>query len=233
MGLPQPLRGGAVQHWPFTLTWSWCPLGLWCPSVSVQQPWAYSVQLMFGECLNNGATRYRLVNKYEHVFFNKSDRVVFMITYWTHWALIMSSWSSKKKCNPPSALISGQCRYIGADGVDFWRVVKCSTFSYQTHLSWTSVSCHPRAWLPRGKKSSQSAETRFWGCYASTERGGVGCQTTAMSIAWVSVSYYTNAKLVKKDLCIALNYFYFFPLVLLSYMTHKDHLQRAWRMPLS
>lgn len=44
--------------------------------------------------------------------------------------------------------------------------------------------------------------------------------SSAMSVAWVSVSYYTNAKLVKKDLCIASNYFCFFPLALLSYLTH-------------
>lgn len=125
-------------------------------------------------------------------------------------------------------LISGQCSYIGADGVDFWRVVECSTFPNQTRPSWTSVPCHPCAWPPRGKKSSQSAETGFWGCFASTERGvgGGGVKrlvvstSSAKSVAWVSVSYYTNAKLVKKDLCIASNYFCFFPLALLSYLTH-------------
>lgn len=55
-------------------------------------------------------------------------------------------------------------------------------------------------------------------------RGGVKrlvvSTSSAMSVAWVSVSYYTNAKLVKKDLCIASNYFCFFPLALLSYLTH-------------
>lgn len=76
----------------------------------------------------------------------------------------------------------------------------------------------PGAWPQRGiKKPVSQRKLSFWGC---TERGGVKrlvvSAASAMSFAWVSVSYYTNAKLVKKDLLYSFKLL-FFSLSLSSY----------------
>lgn len=105
----------------------------------------------------------------------------------------------------------------------FWRVVECSTFPNQTpapppHPTHRSVGLGRRLASERDRKPVSQRKLSFWGCLVSTERGGVKrlvvSAASAMSFAWVSVSYYTNAKLVKKDLCILSNYFCFFPLSL-------------------
>lgn len=91
-----------------------------------------------------------------------------------------------------------------------WRVwLERSTFPNQTRPCRISAR---RLASERDKKNKKKPASQrklgFWGCFTATERQGVKrlvvSAASAMSSAWVSVSCYTIAKLVKGDLCIRL-----------------------------
>lgn len=127
-----------------------------------------------------------------------------------------------KKCSPPSVLISVQL-HRGR-----WRGLLASGRVH--HLPLPDLSLLNHCALPSMRLASEREEKQsvsgnwFLRLFCLYRKGGVKrlvvSASSAMSVAWVSVSYYTNEKLVKKDLCIASNYFCFFPLALLSYLTH-------------
>lgn len=113
-------------------------------------------------------------------------------------------------------LISGQCQMV-------WTSGEClSAVPFPTRLVPTESVCLARPLASeRDKKPVSQRKLGFWGCFVSAERGGVKrlvvSAASAMSSAWVWVSYYTNVKLVKKDLCIPSNYFSFFFFSLSAY----------------